>query len=269
MTAETFAEPGESRKGVRLYLLPHFRYSAAMRKVFIADAHLRNPDDENYRLLARFLSELHGTTETLFILGDLFEFWIGYRPAAFPHYLPILEHLRKLSASGTGIVYFEGNHDFHMGTHFSEAVGATIFPGPAVLTLDGRKCFLCHGDEINSHDYGSRLLRLLLHHRATKALFPLVPPPAVCRLAEYMSRRSKGNHGKRNAKWDYRQLLHEYAEARFRDDCDAVISAHFHLPLLSTRNRGKTRTLLSLGDWITQYSYGELREGNFFLHVYR
>jgi UDP-2,3-diacylglucosamine hydrolase len=239
-----------------------------MRKVFIADAHLRNPCDENYRVLLRFLSELHGTTETLFILGDLFEFWIGYRTTAFPHYQPILEHLRKLSATGTEIVYFEGNHDFHMGKHFSETVGATIFPAPAVLSLDGRKCLLCHGDQINTHDYGHRLLRFLLHNRVTKALFPLFPPGVACRIADHMSRHSKGNHGKRNARWNYELLLNEFADARFREGFDAVICAHFHLPLLSKRNSGRMRTLLSLGDWITQYSYGELRDGNLSLHQY-
>ena len=240
-----------------------------MRRVFIADAHLRNPGDENYRVLLRFLSELQGTTETLFILGDLFEFWIGYRTAVFPQYQPILDQLRELSSTGTEIVYFEGNHDFHMGKHFSETIGATIFPNPAILPLDGKKYFLCHGDQINTHDYGYRILRFLLHNQVTKAVFPLFPPTAACRTAEYMSGRSKGNHGKRNARWDYELLLNEFADARFRDGCDAVISAHFHLPFLSTRNSGKTQTLLSLGDWITQYSYGELREGNLSLHQFR
>lgn len=258
-----------NQEGVRLYLSSFFRYSAAMRRVFIADAHLRNPADENYRLLLRFLSELQGTTETLFILGDLFEFWIGYRTAVFPQYQPILERLRELSSTGTDIVYFEGNHDFHMGKYFAETVGATIFPNPAVLSLDGKKYFLCHGDQINTRDYGYRLLRFILHNRVTKTVFPLFPASAACHIAEHMSGHSKGNHGKRNAKWNYELLLNQFADARFRDGCDAVISAHFHLPLLSTRNSGNTRTLLSLGDWITQYSYGELRDGNLSLHQYR
>lgn len=240
-----------------------------MRRIFIADAHLRNPDDDNYRMLLRFLTELNGTAETLFILGDLFEFWIGYRTSAFPHYQPILERLRELSDSGMEIVYFEGNHDFHMGKYFSDTVRATIFPDPAILSLDGGKYFLCHGDQINTHDYGYRILRFLLRNRATKVLFPLFPPSAACRVAEHMSRRSRSNHGTRNAKWDYRQLLTSFADARFEDGCNGVISAHFHLPFLSTRDNQEKHTILSLGDWITQYSYGELRDGTLSLHTYR
>ena len=86
-----------------------------MRSIFIADAHLRNPGDANYRELLRFLAGLRGNTDTLYILGDLFEFWIGYSTTPFIQYLPILEELRLLTAGGTAIVYFEGNHDFHMG----------------------------------------------------------------------------------------------------------------------------------------------------------
>ncbi len=86
------------------------RYSTPMRTLFLADAHLRQEADDNYRLLMRFLAGLRGETETLYILGDLFDFWIGYPRSAFPHYLPLLEALEELRRSGTRIVYLEGNH---------------------------------------------------------------------------------------------------------------------------------------------------------------
>lgn len=96
-----------------------------MRAIFIADAHLRHEGDENYRLLVEFLTELRGTVDTLFILGDLFEFWIGYETVPFTHYLPILKKLQELAENGTEIVYLEGNHDFHMGPFFTK----TLAPG--------------------------------------------------------------------------------------------------------------------------------------------
>lgn len=238
-----------------------------MRRVFIADAHLRNPDDENYQLLLRFLSELRGSTSTLFILGDLFEFWIGYREKAFPHYRPILDSLRELVESGVEIVYFEGNHDFHLGTFFSKTLQATIHPNHTVINLDGKKVFMCHGDQINAHDYGYRILRFLLHNGATKRLFPLVPPALVFRIADLFSCHSKTYHQQRNSQWNYQALLEHFAESRFQNGCDAVVTAHFHLPLLSVAKDGKT--LLSLGDWITQFTYGEFTDGEFSLHAYR
>jgi UDP-2,3-diacylglucosamine hydrolase len=238
-----------------------------MKRVFIADAHLRNPDDDNYRHLLRFLSDLQGTTKTLFILGDLFEFWIGYNEKAFPHYLPILDSLRKLAESGVEIVYFEGNHDFHLGRFFSETLRAVIYQNPAILNLDGKKVFICHGDQINKQDYGYRFLRFLLHSRATKTLFPLIPPAVVFQIAAQFSRRSKMYHRERNKKRDYKALLTLFAEDKFLNGCDAVVTAHFHLPHLTVAENGKT--LLSLGDWITQFTYGEFSSGKFSLHTFR
>lgn len=251
----------------RLYLFLIIVYSDPMKRVFIADAHLRNPDDDNYRLLLRFLSDLCGSTKTLFILGDLFEFWIGYNEKSFPHYQPVLESLRKLTDAGVEIVYFEGNHDFHLGRYFSEILRATIYPNPAILNLDGKQVYVCHGDQINSQDYGYRFFRFLLHNRAMKELFPLFPPALVFQIADKLSRRSKSYHRERNIKKDYKSLLTNFAENKFQHGCDAVVTAHFHLPHLAVDESGKT--LLSLGDWISQFSYGEFSSGTFSLHSYR
>lgn len=239
-----------------------------MRKVFIADAHLRNPEDENYRKLLLFLAGLRGTTETLFIMGDLFEFWIGYRQVPFTHYFPVMEELRQLAESGTRIVFFEGNHDFHMGPFFTETLGARVFKGPAILDIDGKKVYLCHGDQINSRDIGYRLLRFVMHNPLSGALVPIIPAGAVSSLAVRMSRASKQIRQVRKAKWDYLNILRQFAAARFREGCDIMISGHFHLPLLEKTTDGGERTLLSLGDWINQYSYGEWVDGELSLKTF-
>jgi UDP-2,3-diacylglucosamine hydrolase len=229
-----------------------------MRKVFIADAHLRKPEDFNYQTLLKFLNGLKGNTEVLYILGDLFEFWIGYEKNPFTQYLPILEMLREIRESGTQIVYFEGNHDFHMGTFFEKTLQAEIHRGPCVLTVNGKKVYLCHGDQIIDNDYGYRALRFLLHNFLTGILLPLVPYRLTSFVADNMSRISTGNHDERNRRWDYETILRNFAAGRFESGCDAVISAHFHTPNLNRFETAKgEKFLLSLGDWKTQFSYGE------------
>jgi UDP-2,3-diacylglucosamine hydrolase len=239
-----------------------------MCKIFISDAHLKNENDENYRFLLDFLAGLPEKTDTLFILGDLFEFWIGYPEVPFRHYLPVLEQLRRLRQKGVGIVYFEGNHDFHMGPFFEETLNARVLSGPAIFDLDGKKVYLCHGDQINRADHGYRLLRFLLHNRLTGALIPLVPPFVASYIAERMGRASKKNHVERRIKWDYPAILREFASARFREGCEAVIVGHFHLPLLEESSDSGTKTLLSLGDWISHFTYGEWSNGAFSLKRY-
>ena len=229
-----------------------------MRKVFIADAHLRNPEDFNYRVLLKFLESLKGNTETLFILGDLFEFWIGYEYMPYSHYTPVLEMLREVKESGTHIVYFEGNHDFHMGPFFQKTLKAEIFQGPRILPINGRTVYLCHGDQIIRNDYGHRIFRFLLHNQLAQILIPLVPHRLTSCIAELMSRQSTGNHGQRRRKWNYRKILTQFAATRFQAGCDAVIAGHFHTPyLVRTASTDGEKILLSLGDWKTQFSYGE------------
>jgi UDP-2,3-diacylglucosamine hydrolase len=239
-----------------------------MRKVFIADAHLRNPEDENYRKLLLFLAGLRGTTETLFILGDLFEFWIGYRRVPFTHYFPVMEQLRQLAGSGTRIVFSEGNHDFHMGPFFTETLKATVYRGPAIVELGGKRVFLCHGDQINSKDIGYRLLRFIMHNPLSGALVPIIPPGAVSSLAVRMSRASKQIRRVRKTNGDCLAIMRQFAAARFNEGCDIMITGHFHLPLLEKTTNGGERTLLSLGDWITQYSYGEWVDGELSLKTF-
>lgn len=240
-----------------------------MRKIFIADAHLRNEGDENYRLLLEFLAGLKGNTDTLFLLGDLFEFWLGYRHNPFTQYEPLLERLLDLSRNGVRIVYFEGNHDFHMGPFFEERLNASVHPGPAVLTIEGKRVYLCHGDQINRKDCGSRFLRFLFHNRATKALFPLFPPAVAVRIAESLGGKSRRNHPRNNSRWDYGAVLRNFAAGRFEEGCDAVITGHFHLPFLERSGDGRERILLSLGDWITQFSYGEWVNGEISLKQFK
>jgi UDP-2,3-diacylglucosamine hydrolase len=232
-----------------------------MRKIFIADAHLRSETDVNYRMLLRFLATLEGNTDTLYILGDLFEFWIGYRRAAFPHYLPVLEQLFRLSQRGTRIVYFEGNHDFHMGAYFTETLRAEVHSGPAVVSIDGKRVFLCHGDQMNGRDYGYMLLRAVLHSRFSGMLIPIAPIRLASFVAERMSRQSSKKHDSRRANWDYPAIIRRFAANEFSRGCDTVICGHFHLPFLEASGPGGAWTLLSLGDWISQYSYGEWRDG--------
>src|SRR6266540_2605532 len=242
-----------------LHFALFFAIVLVMRKVFIADAHLRNPGEANYLKLLDFLQQLQGNTETLFVLGDLFEFWIGYRHVPFAHYQPVLERLRQLVESGTELVYFEGNHDFHMGPFFKETLKARVYKGPTILTLDGKKIYLCHGDQINRRDRGYLLLRFLLHNSVTAAMVPMVPARLVSSIAERMGRLSRQGHELHRVKWDYSSIVREFAAARFSEGCDAVITGHFHLPLLERSAEGGL--LLSLGDWITHFSYGELNEG--------
>lgn len=239
-----------------------------MRDVFVADAHLQSPDDESYRKMLRFLDELRGNTSTLYIMGDFFEFWIGYPENPFSHYLPVMDSLRKLTEYGTAIVYFEGNHDFHMGPFFTETLKAVVNPGPASLTIDGRLCYLCHGDQANPSDFNYKILRNILHSPVTRWLTHVIPPQVASVIAERMGRKGRENLHLKGENQTYRLILSKFATTRFAQGYDMVISGHFHLPFIEEPEEYPGKLLVSLGDWATRFSYAELVDGKILQKTY-
>jgi UDP-2,3-diacylglucosamine hydrolase len=239
-----------------------------MRTIFIADAHLQKETDPAYRDMLQFLGELSGSTSELFIMGDFFEFWIGYPQIPFTHYLPLLETLRSLHNKGTAITYFEGNHDFHMGPFFSDTLKARIFPESATLILGGRNTFLCHGDQANPRDIPYQMLRTILHSSLTRLLTKVIPPSVAMTIAERMGRKGRMNLPAKGENPFSRPILREFAATLFAKGYDQVIAGHFHLPFIEESKEFPGKRLVSLGDWATRRSYAELVDGELVLKTY-
>ncbi|MEJ2200061.1 MAG: UDP-2,3-diacylglucosamine diphosphatase [Desulfuromonadaceae bacterium] len=237
-----------------------------MRDIFLADAHLRHPQDANYRHLLTFLRSQRGELGTLYLLGDIFEFWIGYRHCVFAPYIPLLAQLRQLRQAGTRIVYVEGNHDFHLGPYFEQELQCRILPDGGPMELNGMRIHLSHGDLINDRDNGYLRLRRFLRSRFLLGLARLLPPDWAWQVAAWGSTLSRKKRPAKHDPASHRRLLENHARNHFQTGCHAVISAHYHLPLYQNMEEGKV--LIALGDWISQYSYAVFEDGRFSLKTF-
>ncbi len=260
--------PPKMRGGTvsKLDLQVFFHYIGDMHAIFIADAHLKNPCDENYRLLLDFLGNLPTGVDRLFIMGDFFEFWLGDSPAPFPHYAPVLEKLKSLTDRGVELFLFEGNHDFHLGRYFSTNFGARVFPDTTEMVMDNRRIFLGHGDLINGNDRSYLILRAIFRSPLTRLLTRIIPSWIPAWIAVRLGKHSKGKHKNAPSRWDYPRLIREFTAERFSAGYDVVVTAHFHCPMLE-ESEGKSA--LALGDWISQFSYAEWLDGRLELKSYR
>ncbi|MEI7817508.1 MAG: UDP-2,3-diacylglucosamine diphosphatase [Desulfuromonadales bacterium] len=231
-----------------------------MRTIFIADAHLVSPIDTNYRQLLRFLNSLEGDLDTLYIMGDLFDFWLGFPSLPFIQYNEMLDALERLVVSGCRLVYFEGNHDFHLGAVFSQRLKAVVHAGPAIETVQGKRLYLCHGDQINREDRLYRLLRFLLRSSLVSASVRHFPPSWADKIRKRLQKQSQAGYLVKTARWDYRRILLDFGRHLQQQGCDGLVTGHFHLALCE--NVPETPfTVLSLGDWMEQLTYGELLDG--------
>ncbi|SHI48808.1 UDP-2,3-diacylglucosamine hydrolase [Malonomonas rubra DSM 5091] len=233
-----------------------------MKAIFIADAHLRYAKDENYRKLLDFLDQQQDL-DALFLLGDIFEFWLGYRHLVFSAYVPILEKLRHFAENGTKLYFVEGNHDFNIGPYFTETLGCKVITDQDLIEWDGKKLFLSHGDLLNPSK-GYQALRSFWRCAPIRLLSKVLHPDPVWAfgiwLSDISSRKKRGK-----SSWDPSPLIHPLISTELGKKADVILCGHFHQPLQS-EVMGKQ--VVAVGDWIKQFSYAEMINGEISLKTY-
>jgi UDP-2,3-diacylglucosamine hydrolase len=123
------------------------------RAVFFSDVHVAPERPEKTEALLAFLDRLRGEgCGHAYILGDLFNFWVGRGHEAMPGYREVVERLAALRASGCGLTIVHGNRDFHLGEEIARATGALVVPDATTVRLGGRLVRLAHGDGLCLRD---------------------------------------------------------------------------------------------------------------------
>ena len=234
-----------------------------MRTIFLSDAHLRDPGDENYRRLLDFLNRQEDL-DALFLLGDIFEFWLGYRHVVFANYVPLLETLQRLTDNGTRLFFVEGNHDFNLGLYFSERLNCTVIPEQLLLEWDSQQILVCHGDLLNP-DPRYRRLRAFWRSWPVRALARVIHPDLVWAFAIWLSNKSH-KHKPDNNHQDPTPQLQKFSEQQDHAACRVIICGHYHHPVETVHHEIK---LIALGDWINQFSYAEMQNGEITLKTLR
>lgn len=227
--------------------------------VFLSDAHLgaESGDREAARAarLHEFLATLPGRASSLYIVGDLFDFWFEYRTAIPRQVFPTLAALSHLRDAGVDIAYLNGNHDFWLGTFLSETLGIRTVDGAVTVEQQGRRLWVHHGDGLVGGDNGYKLLRGLLRHPASIRLYQMLHPDAGIPLAHAVSGMSRQSRG--HPPLEPQRLWNEIAAPRFAEGYDGVIIGHFHH---AYERREAGREFFVLGDWIDRFTYLELSD---------
>jgi len=227
---------------------------------FLSDAHLgaRSAVDEapQRSRVHDFLASLPGRARTLYVVGDLFDFWFEYRTAIPRDLFPTLSALQQLRERGVGIVYLNGNHDFWLGPFLRESLGITTVDGALPVTAQGRRLWLHHGDGLVGGDLGYKLLRGVLRSPLSVRIYQLLHPDLGIPLAHAVSGLSRRSRG--HAPLEPERLWREIALPRFAEGYDGVLVGHFHHV---HEQRDGDRQFMILGDWIDHFTYARLSGG--------
>jgi UDP-2,3-diacylglucosamine hydrolase len=127
------------------------------RTLFISDLHLAGERPAATAALFAFLAREAAQAQAIYILGDLFEYWIGDDDLGDPFNTSIAQALARTAARGVKLYFMHGNRDFLIGRDFCRAAGMTPLEDPHRIELHGRDAILMHGDTLctDDHDYQS------------------------------------------------------------------------------------------------------------------
>ena len=158
--------------------------------LLISDLHLEEQRPDITRAFLALLDGRARAAESLYILGDFFEAWIG-DDAMSPFQLSICKALRALSDSGTQIFLMHGNRDFMIGQAFCKAAGCTLLKDPSVVQLNGEPVLLMHGDSLCTRDEAYMRMRRYLRNPLTLWVLRHLPLGTRHKLARKLRNESR------------------------------------------------------------------------------
>ena len=233
---------------------------------FISDVHLGSKNLNNNRErelhLIKFIDSIKEKCSSLWLMGDIFDFWFEYKHAVPKGHTRLLGKLSELHDNGIEVNMFIGNHDIWIFDYLTQECGVKIHKEQyKEITLNGKLMLLGHGDGLNPKDVGFKIIRKVFHNPVAQWLFRWIHPDCGIALATSWSSSSRKSQGgvvtkqyMGNDKEDSVIFCNKYIQEH--PNIEYVIFGHRHLPFTVKLDNGAT--YINTGDWQTQFTYAEL-----------
>ena len=234
-----------------------------MTSHFVADLHLTPARSEATRRFLAFLAGGARMADALYILGDLFEYWIGDDAAEALGYAEVLEGLAGLASAGTTVYFLPGNRDFLVGARFVARTGCRLLSDPTRIELDGAPVLLAHGDGLCTDDVRHQRFRSLCTWQRGRRVFLALPLRARLRIAEALRRGSE--HRKTGMTPAIMDVNPGAVAALMRKHgVSILVHGHTHRPALHEFDLdGRPCRRYVLGDWYEGGGALRYRNGEF------
>mgnify|MGYP001484654873 FL=1 len=215
-----------------------------MKPRFISDLHLSDKHPELTQAFFKFLEESKEACTHLFILGDLFEAWIGDDDDS-PIHIEIKEALKAFTTNGPETFFMHGNRDFLVGEAFAKETGITLLPDPYTLEINNQKVILSHGDFLCTDDKDYIDFRNQVRNQDWQNNFLEKPLDERKQIAATLRADSKEATSKKSNEitdvnnQSVKNFIHEHQP-------DLFIHGHTHRP--NIHDVGSSKRIV-LGDW--------------------
>jgi UDP-2,3-diacylglucosamine hydrolase len=237
-----------------------------MTHLFVSDVHLGEDSAPAIGQFLEFLSAHAARAETLYILGDLFESWVGDDDRSEAA-LTVCAALKRLTDRGLPCFVLHGNRDFLLGSGFCERTGCRLLTDPVVAELDGERVLITHGDALCTDDHAYQELRSIVRRNDVQRRFLALPLAARETLANEVRAGSR-RHTARTVP-TIMDVNAEAVERAFRAaGVRRMIHGHTHRPGVHDLTvDGASAQRIVLGAWYEQGSYLSCERGSYELRA--
>lgn len=219
-----------------------------MTCIFASDLHLSGTRPAQIDLFESFLVRASKVADSLYLLGDLFELWLGDDDDSDSH-PKVMRALREFSDSGTQLFVMHGNRDFLFGPQFAEESGASLLTDWHTIDLYGTRTLLTHGDLLCTKDVQYQQFRKYVRDPGNQKTFLGHPLHERRKIAAQTQRGTKASMLEKD---DFIMDVDQITVEQVMGDYDVarLIHGHTHRPATHTFvTNGRTRERVVLGDW--------------------
>jgi UDP-2,3-diacylglucosamine hydrolase len=228
---------------------------------FASDFHLGVPDHEaslaREKRIIRWLDHVKDDAHSIYLLGDIFDFWFEYKQTIPKGFVRLLGKLAELRDTGMPIYFFTGNHDMWMFDYFPKELGIPIYREPIELVIENHKLMIGHGDGLGPGDTSYKILKKFFNSSLCQWLFARLHPNLGIGIAKIWSRSSRITNMKKEEKFkgeENEYLLTYCRELEKNNHHDFYVFGHRHLPL--DLEVGSNSRYVNLGEWVNFNTYG-------------
>lgn len=232
---------------------------AAPSAWFLSDLHLKDINERNAVKLIGFLSDLESGVKPctkLYLLGDIFDLWIGDHEFFYQKFRPIIDLISQIKQKGADVYYFEGNHDVHVKNFWQARYDIPCFTEAQYFDFDDFRIRAEHGDQMNLEDLPYLRLRKFVRFSALEKLAYSLPGGFWNELGTKASQVSRhfSTKKRRDRQEEIRQIIRNHAHRVYSErKFDLIVSGHMHVrDEFDFRDGEKTIKSVNLGSWFDQ-----------------
>ena len=197
--------------------------------IIVSDLHLSPERPRINQVFLEFAARTAAQANAVYVLGDLFDFWVGDDELADPFNASVADALRGLSNKGVALHFMHGNRDVLVGPAFVARCGAKLLPDPTLLDLYGTRTLLMHGDTLCTDDVAYQRFRYIARSPLVQRLFRCLP--LALRRALMGRMRAGSEEHKRGASPEIMDVTQATVEQVLREHgYPRLIHGHTHRP---------------------------------------